>query len=435
MLRRLFVALFLVSTSSLAADAATDRLTHSFDVQRPSEVHVAVRAGCGRCDWGVTGREAATLTLSVDGTYSQHLVLARGEEAEYQVSLGALGAGRHQLAVERDAALSAPDAGPASIEILSVKTLPPDSADFTALSMAPMLYARANTVGRFTDLPILMWYEIVPTSRGRQYRYSVIFTNEDGGTATDRLMATWGRTTDIEYVYGVELDEGGAILSEQIQGAGHELPAFKGRHEGTHPLLWVTTDNNMVGESGPARIRYAPVPERFDLRDRSREAVMDAHPWSYVLMVKELAREEKIVASAAAGTGKIPDPRTFAYVEACADVGKATVSIELAVRSPDARVRLQPDAATTWLSSDRGLPRFRIARDGCFRSATPLPTGTTPSDIRALRVVAHDGPVHLSRVNKLFMLDGAAMPAASILNWAGSVTIDPAGSPYELPIR
>ena len=97
--------------------------------------------------------------------------------------------------------------------------------------MAPIIYARPNTVGKFTDLPLLMWYEIVPTARGRQYRYSVIFSNEDGGTQTDRLMATWGRTTDIEFVYGVEVDGGGRILAEEFQGPGHEVPAFKGQHE------------------------------------------------------------------------------------------------------------------------------------------------------------------------------------------------------------
>ena len=41
---------------------------------------------------------------------------------------------------------------------------------------------------------------------GTRLRYSVVFSNEDGGTPADRLLATWGRLTDIEYVYGVELD-------------------------------------------------------------------------------------------------------------------------------------------------------------------------------------------------------------------------------------
>ena len=31
--------------------------------------------------------------------------------------------------------------------------------DFVAQSMAPFIYARPNTVGKFTDLPVFMWYE------------------------------------------------------------------------------------------------------------------------------------------------------------------------------------------------------------------------------------------------------------------------------------
>ena len=52
------------------------------------------------------------------------------------------------------------------------------------------------------------------------YRYSVIFSNEDGGTQTDRLMATWGRTTDIEFVYGVEVDGSGRISPRSSRGRG-----------------------------------------------------------------------------------------------------------------------------------------------------------------------------------------------------------------------
>ena len=62
-------------------------------------------------------------------------------------------------------------------------------------------------------------------------------------------MATWGRTTDIEFIYGVEVDDSGRIVAEEFQGPGHEVPAFTGQHEGRHPLLWVSTDNNMVSET------------------------------------------------------------------------------------------------------------------------------------------------------------------------------------------
>src|SRR5205085_3038211 len=131
---------------------------------------------------------------------------------------------------------------------------------YEAVAHAPILYARPNTIGRFTDVPLLMWYESSATARGRQHRYSVIFSNEDGGTATDRLMATWGRTTDIEFVYGIEVDATGRVLAEEFQGPGHEVPAFKGRHEARHPLLWVSTDNNMVSESGTTAVRYSLAP-------------------------------------------------------------------------------------------------------------------------------------------------------------------------------
>ena len=80
------------------------------------------------------------------------------------------------------------------------------------------MYQRPEYVGRFTDVPVFMWYETEATPRGTRYRYSVIFTNEDGGTPADRLMATWGRTTDIEYVYSVEVDAAGTILEHDYQG-------------------------------------------------------------------------------------------------------------------------------------------------------------------------------------------------------------------------
>ena len=205
-----------------------------------------------------------------------------------------------------------------------------------------------------------MWYEIEPSARGTRYRYSVIFTNEDGGTPADRLMATWGRTTDIEYVYSVELDNKGEILDDDIQGPRHEILPFNGRREGRHPLLWVCTSNNMVLPQGATRVRYAPAPVPFPLRDVSREAVMDAHPWLYEVMARELTREGKIAADPEPGRGTIPDPRRFAIVEACGALEEKALAFAIRV-------------GTQWISSDRDRIQYRIVRDGCFRAAIPLP--------------------------------------------------------------
>jgi hypothetical protein len=408
------------------AAPATDSFSEAFDVGRASEVIITVRAACAPCGWGDAGREAVALRVAVDGTYSQHLLLTRGEApADYRLTLGALAQGRHTLTVDRDRDLSATGAGPAAIERVEIRMLVRAMGDdWLAQSMAPILHARPNTVGKFTDVPILAWYESVPTARGRQFRYSIIFTNEDGGTTTDRLMATWGRTTDIEFVYGVEIDASGRVLAEEFQGPGHEVPPFKGSHEAAHPVLFVSTDNNMVSESGPPTPRFAPAPERFDLTNVSREEVMDRHPWSYAVAAQEMRREGKIVDLAQPGSGKIPDLRRFAFVEACTDLENAGVVFS---------VRATVDGVARWYDSDRGVSEFRIVRTGCFRGAVPLPsTAATPDGVRFRafpplpqrdKPPPPAGSVRLPRVNQLFMLGDDYMPRRSTFKWTGSVVL------------
>ena len=420
------VALAVLFSAGVRPAAVTGTLSETFDVGRASEVIVTVHAACARCAWGDSGREAVALRVGVDGKYSQHILLTRGAVlAEYPVTLGLLSQGRHTLTVDRDPELSATGSGPAEIERVEIKMLVRAKGDaWLAQSMAPILHARPNTVGKFTDVPILAWYEIVPTARGRQFRYSIIFTNEDGGTTTDRLMATWGRTTDIEFVYGVEMDMSGHILAEEFQGPGHEVPAFKGSHEGAHPVLYVSTDNNMVSESGPDTPRFAPAPERFDLTDVSREVVMDRHPWSYAIAAQEMRREGKIVPTAAAGSGTIPDPRRFAFVEACTDLENAGVVFS---------VRANDGGVARWFDSDRGVPEFRIVRTGCFRGAVPLPpTAGAPDAVRFRafpplpqkdKPAPLAGSVRLTRVNQLFTVGDDDLPRPSTFSWRGNVVL------------
>ena len=432
MIARLFATLAWLGAQS---PLATDSLNRFLYVESPSEVVVTVHAGCVGCAWGETGREAAALRVLVNGKYSQHILLYRGAApADYRIALGMYTPGRYRLTIERDPAMSARAAGRVSIDIPRIDYLAKGkSTDFTAQSMAPILYARANTIGGFTDVPLLMWYEMATTPRGWQFRYSVVFSNEDGGTATDRLMATWGRTTDIEYVYGVEVDDQDKVLAEEFQGPGHEVPAFTGRHEGGHPLLWVSTDNNMVSESGTTQVRYAPAVERFDLANQSREVVMDRHPWTYTVTAQEMNREGKVVAAAAPGSGKIPDLRRFVHVEACTELENAAVAFS---------VRAMDGAGTTrWYDSDRGVSEFRIVRTGCFRGAVPLPPSAGRPDAirfrafsRSQRGAAPAPPsVLLRRVNTVFTLDDQYQPGRSLFSWIGSIPLPVDGDWRELP--
>jgi len=436
-MRTIVAALAFALLPGQAGMPPVDRLTQTLAVTQAAEVTVTIRAACARCSWGAAGREAVALRLSVDGRYSQHLMLVRGEDAaDYDVSLGTLAAGRHQLTIERDPDLSAAGAGPATIEVRRRSEIFVSAGnDHAAASMSPILYARPNTIGRFTDVPLLMWYESERTALGRRIRYSVVFSNEDGGTATDRLMATWGRTTDIEFVYGVELDADGRVAREEFQGTGHEVPPFHGQHEGHHPLLWVSTDNNMVSESGPTQIRYAPALEHVELPDVSREIVMDRHPWTYTVAALEMSREGKIVEDAKPGSGVIPDPRRFVHVEACAELENA--SLAFAVRAADAT------GAVRWYESDRGVPEFRIVRTGCFRGAVPLPASAGPPDAIRFRGYSRRpkdapearGSIVLTRVNKVFGLGSQFQPNDSWFSWRGPATLRLDGEALELPFR
>lgn len=406
---------------------------HTFTVSAPAEVLATVTVRCERCAWDREGREAVVLRVTLDGEYVQHVPLVRTGRAEYRLLIGSVGAGSHTLRIDDDSQLTARAlrGDDAVVENVAIEQIPESSSAHRAVSLAPIVYARANSVGRFTDVPVFMWYEVEPTARGARYRYSIIFTNEDGGTPADRLMATWGRTTDIEYVYSADVDRSGNILDEDMQGPEHEVLHFRGRRQGRHPLVWVSTDNNMVLDSGTTSVRYAPAPVAFPLPEVAREAVMDAHPWLYEVAAKELMRERKIVPDAPPGSGRIPDPRGYVYLEGCGELNGAAVAFAIGVNGH-------------WLASDRGVREYRIARDGCFRAAIPLPPPATARDIRGLRAQAYTrhssgdtppppaGHVRLTRLNRMFMLDDAYRPQPPVMTWQGERTIVPDGPAVEI---
>ena len=405
---------------------------HTFSVAKEAELIANLTVRCERCAWDVEGREAVVLQVNLDGGPALFVPLTRSGGAEYRVLLGRTGPGPHTLHIDQRDSLSARDLrgrDAAAVESISIDQIDPDSREGLPVALAPFVYARADTVGRFTDVPLLMWYEIEPTARGQRFRYSVVFSNEDGGTPTDRLMATWGRTTDIEYIYSVEVDARGVVLSGDMQGPKHETLPFRGtRNSGRHPLLWVSTSNNMVLDRGTSTVKYAPAPVAFPLLNRSREAVMDANPWLYDVMTRELVREGKIVDNAGPGNGTISHPRRFAFIEGCGEVGDNALTFDVRV-------------GDSWISSDRGMPEYRIVRDGCFRAAVPLPENVRPQQIRAVRVVAHERsgkpattPIRFTRLNTVFMLDEQLRLGRALLKWEGNAEVKPGGPPFEIAI-
>ncbi len=89
---------------------------------------------------------------------------------------------------------------------------------------------------------------------------------------------------------------------------------------------------------------------------------MDASPWTYAIASVEMRREGKVADDAPPGINKIPDPRRFVYVEACGH-GRQRRARRLSIGTVQSASQ---SAEPIWTSSDRGLPQYRIVRDGCF---------------------------------------------------------------------
>ncbi len=386
-----------------------------FHVRERGEVVAEIEMTAPGSDWGVPGREAAMAILTLDRSARQHVVLFAGPERHpYSVFLGSLAAGEHRLRIERDPANSAPGAG-LQVAAARFRCYRPRDPDFSAIAHAPVLYAREDSIGRFTDVPMLVYCERLEENGRPLLQYTVIFSNEDGGTSTRALMARWGRATDIEYVYKVYLPGPRAV----IQTRDHKEVAFRGAREGSHPLLSVATRNNMVVDDGRSAVRYQLAPVIVSLENHSRERVMDEHPATYRVMARELAREAKLRPFGVVDGEKISDPRNYLYVEAKVSNQDTALAV---------LVRLEGEA--TWRSSNLGRTDYAISRSGWFRTAVELPPGTKPSAIEDLgfqcllspverngkRIWPDSGACRLEAVGRVFFLDAEFRPGPDI--WA-----------------
>lgn len=365
----------------------------SFDLAADAEVGLEIEARSPGASWGREGSEAAALVILVDGAYNQDLLLWAGEELfRYRVALGRLPRGRHKVAAALNAARSA--AGARRAEVRALRPLVFGRAQAAgadgeeerfALAHSPVLYARANTIDHFTDIPLLMYYEILHGAAGDLVvRYTVIFTNEDGGTQTAALFARWGRGTDIEWVYELRA-RAGTVVAETFQGVRHETRAFAGqRTGGDHPLLAVASDNNNFSDLACSAVRFAPLPVRARLEAATRESVMDLFPVTYRVMTEELLREGRI-SETPSDINTIADPRDYLYVEAASEQEGAAVAF-------DVKVAGRAEA----FSSDMGEPRLRIERSGNFRTAVRLPKGVPVVAVESVTARCHPHPATAS---------------------------------------
>ncbi|MET0647286.1 MAG: hypothetical protein ABW208_11740 [Pyrinomonadaceae bacterium] len=360
------------------------------ELKDDAEVALEIEARSPGASWARKGSEAAALVVTVDGAYNQDVMLWAGEGFyRYSVLLGRLPKGSHKVSVALNEARSA--AGARRAEVKSLRAVVPyaflgadPGGHAFAVAHAPVLYARPNTFDHFTDIPLLMYQESLPEGDDVVFRYTVVFTNEDGGTQTAALFARWGRGTDIEWVYEVRV-RGGKVVAETFQGVRHETKAFNGqRASGNHPLLAVASDNNNFSDLACSAVRFAPMPVAVRLEAATRESVMDAVPQTYRAMYEELLREGRI-SDSPSDINTVADPREYLYVEAASEQTGAAVAFDVKVRGRD-----------DVFKSDMGEPRLRIERSGYYRTAVRLPKGVAADSVESINARCHTHPATAS---------------------------------------
>jgi hypothetical protein len=446
------LAALLVTAPVLAAPQQSGgTTTTTFVAKKGGEALLDLTASAPGTDWGKTGSESAVVTVTLDGEYNQDVVLFAGEQRfTYQLALGTVSPGRHTVEVAFN-----PDKSPAGatgVQIHNLSTQVVSAKDPAALGYqySPILYGRdlpeipGQYENNYTDVPLLMYHTMStdPTSGNTTIEYTVIWSNEDGGTNTPALMARWGRSTDIEWIYRVTLDPQGIIVSEFYQGPNHATEPFTGVKEGNHPLLQTTTSNNNIAqvEVTPApssSLRFFMDPSQTLPENRAREVVMDENSWTYQIMAKELVREGKIEANPKPSTPEVSDQRNYLYIEIDKDTTYATPPAPGNWVGTAVAVKLKGDHR--WYTSNHDIPDWSIQRDIPAATTVELPPGTTAADIEAIKVFAvpvdsnpndatpapGDYTIHFTDINRAFFLDSNYLPGSSFIAWSGDVVLTP----------
>ncbi|MBM3756824.1 MAG: response regulator [Acidobacteria bacterium] len=371
--------LFLLLAAAIAPAA-------TFELARDGDAVLDLELEAPGKDWTKPGSESALADVIIDGKVNQQIMVYAGATPHhYRVFATALQSGRHELTVN-------------GATLRSLRAEMPESFS----THAPILFERRSAIGKFSDIPLMTYCEKLPDNA---LQYTVIFSNEDGGTSTRSLMARWGRTTDIEMVYRVWLNADGSRKRALIQSREHKEIEFTGPFEGDHPLLIPVTESNMVAGEGPSKVRYQPAPVLVDLSSASRETVMDANPQTWKIMTAELVRENKLRAYGEERGETISDPRNYLYIEANVKPGEAAVAF--AVKHANGQ----------YFYSHKGRTKDAINRDGWVRSTIELPPGTNAADLRSIQPLCvylantpSDFPCGPATIKYLFFLGPDMLP-------------------------
>ncbi|GAA4214339.1 hypothetical protein GCM10022220_40770 [Actinocatenispora rupis] len=407
-------------------------LVRPFPMRHDGEGQLALTVSAPGVSWGVAGHESAVLSAYVDGRYVTDVVIGSETPTDRAFFLGHLSAGGHvlRLTLAEDRSRGGTSA---TVRGLRLGEVDPGSAAYAVAAHAPVLYGRTlaqwggDFQNAYTDVPLIAWHEVTDEPGGyHQVRYTIVWSNEDGGTglAPASLMARWGRTTDIEWiyhagVYQLEVDPDGNAVpgTEFYQAPQHGEVAFAGRYEHHHPVLQTCTDNNNVCDTLDAGaqahpMRFTPSVAQELPAGAAREIMMDRNPWTYWMTAQEMVREGKTEAVADPATPELSDERNYLYLV----VKKTTVADQNSNPWIGAAVGVRLKGDDTLYRSDHAQPGWSVQRDDPAATTVELPPGTTAADIASISVLRapgngdNGGEIRVESIERAMFLDASYRP-------------------------
>ena len=407
--RRIFVVLALSLSFSAGlirgdenAIYKNSSIDRNFDLNAESNLKLKFTAKAPGTDWSKSQAESAVVSVFIDGSYSQDVVLWGGSQpTDYELYLGDLPAGHHTVRVDFDKKKSSASASHVQFERAALLPVTmQDSLEQAVYRYAPILIGRDGVDNNHTDTPLAMWYQTAQKGATTKITYGYVFSNEDGGTAAFPQVeqARWGRLTDIQRAFEVTLDSHGGLVREIFEGPNHVDHLFEGVHEGTHAVIANVATNNDFSDSGAGPLRFAMLPSYEVRNNEPLGELMRANPQWFVVQQKELQREGKLESESNQSPltdTKMPDPRRFVYVQYYA-VGSSGGS------PTTARVTLRTGVV---YYGDMGVEGVALANDGWNQTAVLLPVGTSGDQIVKIDFVSRGaGKARVTAVGHIFIL-------------------------------
>jgi hypothetical protein len=286
------------------------------EAEAPSgEGIIALTMASPQTSWASASDTSTVAEVSLDGGPPQSIELFAGPEPfTYEGFLGPLTRGRHRLAILNSSTLAHAGDRP-SIRITAVQLgiVARSDPDYLADAYAPFIYGRSSSASMY--IPLLTY---VQQSRGADgstvlsYTYIISAHDQGDSIVPAYQWGTWGRMTDIVSIITETVAPDGAIISSTYSSCACEgtpypdgvqsvsdstVKPFQGSYLGHHPMLRDATATNYLSDQGTTDYHFQQAPVAGPAPGQVREAVMDAHPWTYRISNEELPREHLISTS------------------------------------------------------------------------------------------------------------------------------------------